>query len=217
MSTPRVLVLFYSTYGHAFHMAKAAAAAINTDLAGQATAVLKRVPETLPDDILDKLGAVKEVRAQYADVPVANPNELADYDGLLLSIPTRFGNMPAQMKSFIDATGQLWMKGALVGKPAGVMVSTAGQHAGNEATALATHTVLMHHGMVVVGLPSAFPDNHTVDEVAGGSPYGATTVAGDMGQRMPSKIDLAGASYHATHLAKIAVKLAAAGEKKDKE
>ncbi len=203
----KVLVLFYSTYGHNWVLAKAAAEGVT---AAGGVATLKRVPETLPEEVLAKMHAVDAQKA-FADVPVATVDELPTYDAIIISIPTRFGGIPAQMKAFIDATGQLWMTGALTGKVGSVMVTSATQHGGNEATILSVHTVMLHHGMVLVGLPGAkHPGMGTIDEVAGGSPYGATSITGSMGQRMPSAIELAGAKAQGEHVSKIAAKLAAA-------
>lgn len=200
----KVLVLFYSTYGHMFAMAKAAAAGAT---AAGATVTLKRVPETLPTDVLAKMGAVEAQKA-FADVPIATAAELADYDAIIFGSPTRFGNMAAQMKAFFDATGGLWGKGALVGKVGGCMTSSATQHGGNEATLLSMHTVLLHHGFIIVGLPYAFASQMGVEEVKGGSPYGATTIAGGQGERQPSTIELDGAKFQGKRIAEIAAKLA---------
>lgn len=201
----KVLVLFYSTYGHVYRMAQAVAEGAR-DAGAEVT--LKRVPETLPAEVLGKMGALEAQKA-FASVPVADPSELASYDAVLFGTPTRFGNMAAQMKQFLDATGGLWAKGALVGKVGSVFASTATQHGGQESTILTFHTVLMHHGMVVVGLPYAFQGQMRIDELTGGSPYGASTIAGGQGERMPSENELAAARYQGKHVATIAKKLSA--------
>lgn len=195
----RILVLYYSTYGHTEAMAEAAAEGVR---AAGAEAVIKRVPELMPPEVAQKAGAKLDQKA-----PVATPQELAEYDGFLFGTPTRFGNMASQMKNFLDQTGGLWMSGALVGKPAGVFVSTATQHGGQESTILTFHTVLLHQGMVIVGLPYAAKGQMTLDEISGGSPYGATTIAGGDGSRQPSANELELMRYQGEHLAKIAAKL----------
>jgi len=201
----KVLVLFYSTYGHIFQMAKAALDGVKE--AG-AEGTLKRVAETLPKEVLEKMGAV-EAQKQFADIPIADPSELGDYDGIIFAAGTRFGMMPAQMKTFLDATGGLWMTGGLVGKVGSVMTGTATQHGGQESTILSFHTVLLHQGMVVVGLPYAFQGQMGLDAIKGMSPYGASTITGPKGERMPSETELAGAAFQGKHVAQIAVKLAA--------
>ena len=200
-----VLVLFYTTYGHNFTMAKAAVEGVSQ--AG-ANAVLKRIPETLPDEVLAKMGAL-EAAKNWADVPVATPNDLKDYDAIIWSFPTRFGSAPAQVKSFVDATGGLWFTDALVGKVGSVMSSSNTQHGGQESTIHSMHTTLLHHGMVIVGLPYSFKGQNGVEEVKGGSPYGATTIAGPTGERQPSKDELDAARFQGKHVASIATKLAA--------
>ena len=200
-----VLVLFYTTYGHNFTMAKAAVEGVSQ--AGS-NAVLKRIPETLPDDVLAKMGAL-EAAKQWADVPVVTVDELPQYDAIVWAVPTRFGSIPAQVKTFLDATGGLWFTDALVGKVGSVMVSSNTQHGGQETTIHAMHTVLLHHGMVIVGLPYSFKGQSGVEEVKGGSPYGATTIAGSTGERQPSKDELDGAKFQGKHVATIANKLRA--------
>jgi NAD(P)H dehydrogenase (quinone) len=200
----QMLIVYYSTYGHIRTMAEAAAAAA-LELPG-VEVVLRRVSETLSDDILGKMGALEASKAQ-ADVPVVTAEELAEADAVLFGTPTRFGNMTAQMRQFLDSTGGLWMKGALVGKPGGVFVSSATQHGGQESTILSFHTYLLHQGMVVVGLPYSFQGQMRIDEITGGSPYGASTIAGGDGSRQPSENDLEGVRFQARHLAKIGLKL----------
>lgn len=201
-----LLILFHSTYGHIRIMAEAAAEAAR-EIPGVDVA-LRRVPETLSDDILAKMGALDAAKA-LADIPVATVDDLAQADAIFFGTPTRFGNMSGQMRQFLDATGGLWAQGALVGKPGGVFVSTATQHGGQEATALSFHTYLLHQGMVVVGLPYSFQGQTRIDEITGGSPYGATTIAGGDGSRLPSENELEGVRFQARHLARIALKLAA--------
>ncbi|GAB3584512.1 NAD(P)H:quinone oxidoreductase [Hymenobacter daeguensis] len=202
----KTLVLFYSTYGHVFKLAEAIAEGAR-EIAGNEV-VIKRVPETLPQDILDKTGATGAQKA-FAHVPVATPDELAEYDAILFGTPTRYGNMCGQMQAYLDSTGGLWAKGALVGKVGGAFVSTATQHGGQETTIRAVHTALLHHGFVLVGLPYAWQGQMGHHEVTGGTPYGASTVAGGQGERQPSPNELEGARFQGRHTAEIASKLAA--------
>jgi len=202
----KMLIIYHSTYGHIRTMAEAAAEAAR-EIPGVEVA-LRRVPETLSDDILAKMGALGAARAQD-DVPVATVEELGAADAVLFGTPTRFGNMTGQMRQFLDATGGLWMQGALVGKPGGVFTSSATQHGGQESTILSFHTYLLHQGMVVVGLPYAFQGQMRIDEITGGSPYGASTIAGGDGSRQPSENDLKGVRFQARHLARIGLKLKA--------
>ncbi len=196
----KVLVLYYSSYGHIETMAGAVAEGARE--AG-ATVDIKRVPELVPEEVARKSGFKLDQAA-----PVATVDDLVNYDAIILGVPTRFGNMPAQMKNFLDQTGGLWAKGALIGKVGSVFTSTATQHGGQESTILSTHTVLLHHGLVIVGLPYAFQGQMTLDEVTGGSPYGASTIAAGDGSRQPSANDLAGARFQGKHVATIAAKLA---------
>ena len=200
----KMLILYHSMYGHIRTMAEAAAEAAR-EIPG-VEAVLRRVPETLSDEVLAKMGALDAAKAQ-ADVPAATVEELGEADTVLFGSPTRFGNMTGQMRQFLDATGGLWMKGALVGKPGGVFTSSATQHGGQESTLLSFHTYLLHQGMVVVGLPYAFQGQMRLDEITGGSPYGASTIAGGDGSRQPSENDLEGVRFQARHLARIGLKL----------
>ena len=202
----KVFIVFYSMYGHIYNMAEAVAQGARE--AGGVEVELRRVPETLPQDALEKMGAVEAQKA-FAHVPVATVDELASADAIIFGTPTRFGNMTGQMRQFLDATGQLWAKGALVGKVGSVFTSTATQHGGQESTLLSFHINLLHHGMVVVGLPYAFQGQMRTDELTGGSPYGASTIAGGRGERMPSENELAGARFQGKHVAAIAKKLAA--------
>ncbi len=201
----KVLIVYYSTYGHVHAMAEAIAKGAK-EVAG-AEVVLRRVPETLPSEVLEKMGATEAQKA-FAHVPVCTVDELAQADAVIFGTPTRFGNMCGQMRQFLDATGQLWAQGALVGKVGSVFASTATQHGGQESTILSFHTTLLHHGFVVVGLPYAFQGQTRIDEITGGSPYGATTIAGGSGERMPSENELEGAQFQGRHVAQIASKLA---------
>ena len=202
----KVLVLYYSTYGHIQKMAEAVAEGVNS--VRQAEAVLRRVPETLPEAVLEKMGALDAQKSQ-ARVPVATLEDLASANAVIFGTPTRFGNMCGQMRQFLDATGQLWSEGTLVGKVGSVFTSSATQHGGQESTILTFHVTLLHHGMVVVGLPYAFQGQMRIDEITGGSPYGASTIAGGSGERMPSENELEAARFQGRHVATIAGKLSA--------
>ncbi|WP_243357923.1 NAD(P)H:quinone oxidoreductase [Fundidesulfovibrio terrae] len=201
-----VLIPYYSMYGHIRAMAKAVAEGVS-QVAG-AVPLLRRVPETLSEAVLAKMGALDAQKAQ-ADVPVCTVDELAKADAIIFGTPTRFGNMCGQMRQFLDATGGLWMQGALVGKVGSVFTCSATQHGGQESTILSFHVTLLHQGMVIVGLPYAYQGQMGVEEVKGGSPYGASTIAGADGSRMPSEADLAGARWQGRHVAAIAKKLVA--------
>ena len=196
----KVLVLYYSTWGHIEQMAYAAAEGAHE--AG-AEAVVKRVPELVPSHIAEQAHYKLDQAASIATV-----DELPEYDAIIFGTPTRFGNMTAQMKNFLDQTGALWAQGKLVGKVGSVFTASATQHGGQESTLLTFHPVLLHHGMVVVGLPYAFAGQMGVTEVMGNSPYGASTIAGGDGSRQPSEVELAGARYQGRHVAEIATKLA---------
>lgn len=201
-----VLVLFYSTYGHIYKMAEAVAEGARA--VPGANVVIKRVPETLPDEVLEKMGA-KAAQGAFAHVPVATVDDLAAADVVLFGVPTRFGNMAAQMRTFLDATGQLWATGKLIGKVGSVFSSSATQHGGQESTILSTHNTLLHHGMVIVGLPYSFAGQMRIDEITGGSPYGASTITGGKGERMPSENELAAARFQGEHATRIGAKLRA--------
>jgi NAD(P)H dehydrogenase (quinone) len=202
----KVLIVYYSMYGHVHKMAQSVAQGVA--LVAGAEAVLRRVPETLAGDVIEKMGAAATLALQQ-EVPVCTVEELAEADAVIFGTPTRFGNMCGQMKQFLDATGSLWQKGALVGKAAGVFTSSNTQHGGQESTILSFHIVLLHQGMVVVGLPYAFPGLMETGEMSGGSPYGASTIAGNDGSRTPSDNELNGARYQGEHIARIAAKLVA--------
>ena len=196
----KVLVLYYSSYGHIETMAQVVAEGARS--AG-AEAVIKRVPELVPEAVA-KASHFKLDQA----APVATVDELPSYDAIIFGVPTRFGNMAAQMKNFLDQTGGLWFTGKLIGKVGSVFASTATQHGGQESTILSTHTVLLHHGMVIVGLPYSWQGQMKLDEITGGSPYGATTIAAGDGSRQPSVNELEGARFQGKHVAEIAEKLA---------
>ena len=168
--------------------------------------ILRRVPETLADEVLLAMGAV-DAQKSMGDIPIATVEELADADAIIFGTPTRFGNMCGQMRQFLDATGQLWATGALVGKVGSVFTSSGTQHGGQESTILSFHTTLLHQGMVIVGLPYSFAGQMDNSEITGGSPYGASTIAGTKGERQPTENDLAGARFQGNHVALIAAKL----------
>jgi len=202
----KVLIVYYSMYGHIYKMAEAAAEGVRA--VEGAEAVLRRAPETLPADVLEKMGAVATLGLQAA-VPVCTVDELGEADAIIFGTPTRFGNMCGQMRQFLDGTGQLWMKGALVGKAGSVITSSNTQHGGQESTILSFHITLLHQGMVIVGLPYSFQGQMNTIEITGCSPYGASTIAGADGSRSPSANELAGARFQGEHVARIAKKLAA--------
>ena len=197
----KVLVLYYSTYGHLETMANAVAEGAR---GAGAEVTVKRVPELMPEDV----ARAAHVKLDQA-APIASPQELGDHDAIILGAPTRYGRMAAQMAQFWDQTGGLWAKGALIGKVGSAFTSTATQHGGQETTLMAMHTMLLHHGMVLAGLPYSAAGQMTLDEITGGSPYGATTIAGSKGQRQPSANELELARFQGAHVAKIAAKLAA--------
>jgi NAD(P)H dehydrogenase (quinone) len=200
----KILVVFYSLYGHVYKMAEAVC--LGAKEVGGVSVDLRRVPETLPKEVLEKMGAIEAQKA-FNHIPVCAVEELAQADAIIFGTPTRFGNMCGQMRQFLDATGGLWAKGALVGKVASVFTSTATQHGGQESTVLSFHTTLLHHGMVIAGLPYVFQGQTRIDEITGCSPYGASTIAGGKGERMPSENELAGARFQGKYVAQIASKL----------
>ena len=200
----KVLVVFYSLYGHIKQMADAVA-----DGARQvpnAEVEVKRVPETMPAELIAQMGAAEAQKAMQS-IPVVTHEDLTSADAIIFGTPTRFGNMIAQMRNFLDSTGPLWSSGALVGKVGSVFTSSATQHGGQESTILSFHTTLLHHGLVIVGLPYAFAGQMTMDEISGGSPYGASTITGGDGSRMPSRNELDGARFQGKHVAQIASRL----------
>ena len=202
----KVKVVFYSMYGHIYQMAEAVAEGVR-DVDG-AEVELLQVAELCSDEVLEQSGA-KKAREAFAHIPVAGPNDLLGADAIIIGTPTRYGNMCAQMRNFLDQTGSLWAEGALVGKVGSVFTSSANQHGGQETTIISTHITLLHHGMVIVGLPYAETRQTIMTEVSGGSPYGASTITGGDGSRLPSGNELAMARYQGRHVATIAKKLAA--------
>ena len=200
----KIKIVFYSMYGHIYKMAEAVAEGAR-QVEG-AEVELLQVPELIPDQVLEKSGA-KKVREAFAHIPIAKPGDLADADAIIFGTPTRFGNMCAQMRNFLDQTGGLWAKNALVGKVGSVFTSSGTQHGGQETTTISFHITLLHHGMIIVGLPYSETRQNTMDEITGGSPYGATTIAALDGSRMPSDNELAMAWFQGRHVANIAKKL----------
>lgn len=202
----KVLVVYYSMYGHVHRMAEAVAEGV-AEVRG-AEVLLRRVPETLSPEVLEKMGAMETQKAM-SHIPVCTLDELAGADAVIFGTPTRFGNMCGQMRQFLDATGQLWLKGTLVGKVGSVFTSSNTQHGGQESTILSFHITLLHQGMVIVGLPYAFSGQMRTDEITGCSPYGASTIAGTRGERTPTDNELAAARYQGKHVATIAARLCA--------
>jgi len=201
----KIKIVFYSMYGHIYRMAEAVAEGARQ--VERAEVELLQVPELVPDVVLEKSGA-KKAQEAFAHIPVAKTSDLADADAVIFGTPTRFGNMCAQMRNFLDQTGGLWAKNALVGKVGSVFTSSGTQHGGQETTLISFHITLLHHGMIIVGLPYSEARQNTVDEITGGSPYGATTIAALDGSRMPSENELAIARFQGKHVAGIAKKLA---------
>ena len=197
----KVLILYYSAYGHMERMAQAVAEGVRD--AG-AEADIKRVPELVPEEMAKQSGFKLDQKA-----PIATVAELAEYDAIIFGSGTRFGVFTSQMRNFLDQTGPLWMKGALVGKVGSVFTGSGTQHGGQESTILSMIPTLMHHGMIVVGLPYSFQGQSTMDEITGCSPYGASTITKPDGSRMPSENELAGARFQGRHVAQIASKLKA--------
>jgi len=200
----KIQIIFYSMYGHVYRLAEAVAEGARQVPGTQVE--LYQVPELVPDEALEKSGA-KAARKAFAHVPVAEQAKLAQTDAVIFGTPTRFGNMCAQMRNFLDQTGQLWLKGALVGKVASVFASTATQHGGQETTITSFHSTLLHHGMIIVGVPYSVPELLNMKEITGGTPYGATTLANVDGSRQPSENELAIARFQGKHVAQIAKKL----------
>ncbi len=198
----RILVLYYSTYGHVETMAAAAAEGARSVPGTEVT--IKRVPELMPEDVARQAGAKLDQAA-----PIANPLELADYDGIMIGTPTRYGRMPGQMANFLDQTGSLWLQGKLIDKVGSAFTSTASQHGGQETTLFSVITTLMHLGMVIVGLPYSAAGLLRLDEVTGGTPYGASTIAGAKGERPPSQNELELVRFQGKRVAEIAAKIAA--------
>jgi NAD(P)H dehydrogenase (quinone) len=200
----KIQVVFYSMYGHVWKMAEAVASGARM-VPGALVAVMQ-VPELVPDAVLEKSGA-KKAREAFAHVPIAQPQQLADADAIIFGTPTRFGNMAAQMRNFLDQTGGLWARGALIGKVGSVFCSTGTQHGGQETTITTFHTTLLHQGMIIVGVPYSCQELVNMKEITGGSPYGAGTLAGGDGSRQPTENELAIARFQGKHVAEITRKL----------
>jgi NAD(P)H dehydrogenase (quinone) len=201
----KVKIVFYSMYGHIYQMAEAVAEGVG-EVDG-AEVELLQVPELCSEEVLEQTGA-KKAREAFAHIPVAGVNDLPGADAIIIGTPTRYGNMCAQMRNFLDQTGSLWAEGALVGKVGSVFTSSATQHGGQETTIISTHITLLHLGMIIVGLPYAETRQTIMTEISGGSPYGASTITGGDGSRLPSGNELAMARYQGRHVATIAKKLA---------
>jgi NAD(P)H dehydrogenase (quinone) len=201
----KIQIIFYSMYGHIYRMTEAVADGVKmvegTDVA------IYQVPELVPQNILEKIGAAK-AREVFAHIPVASVEQLSEADAIIFGTPTRFGNMCAQMRNFLDQTGGLWAKGALIGKVGSVFTSTGTQHGGQETTIIGFHITLLHHGMIIVGIPYSESRILNMTEITGGTPYGASTIAGPDGSRWPSENELAIARFQGKHVADIAKKLA---------
>jgi len=200
----KVQIVFYSMYGHVYQLAEAVAEGARE--VPDTEVSLFQVPELMSDEALEQSGA-KDAREAFADIPVAEPAQLAEADAIIFGTPTRFGNMCAQMRNFLDQTGQLWFTGALVGKLGSVFASTGTQHGGQETTITSFHSTLLHHGMIIVGVPYAEQRLLNMEEISGGTPYGATTLAGADGSRRPTENELAIARFQGKHVAQIAQKL----------
>ena len=200
----QVQVIFYSMYGHIFRMSQAVVEGAKQVPGAEVS--LYQVPELVPDEVLEKSGA-KAARAAFAQVPIAKVEQLPEAHAIIFGTPTRFGNMTAQMRNFLDQTGPLWMKGSLIGKVGSVFTSTASQHGGQETTITSFHTTLLHQGMIIVGVPYAEVGLLNMDEITGGSPYGASTVTRGDGSRMPSENELKIARYQGKHVTEITAKL----------
>jgi len=200
----KIKVVFYSMYGHVYKMAEAVAEGVR-EVEG-AEVELLQVLELVPDDVLEKSGA-KKAREVFAHIRTAKPGDLVDADAIIFGIPTRFGNMCAQMRNFLDQTGGLWAQNALVGKVGSIFTSSATQHGGQETTIISSYITLLHHGMIIVGLPYSETRQMTLAEISGGSPYGASTITGGDGSRWPSENELAMARFQGHHVAIIAKKL----------
>ncbi|MGW8161700.1 MAG: NAD(P)H:quinone oxidoreductase [Desulfobulbales bacterium] len=200
----KILIPFYSLYGHVYRMAQAVVEGV--EAVTGAEAVLRKVPETLAPEVIEQMGATA-AQQSMADVPICTVDELGEADAIIFGTPTRFGNMCGQMRQFLDATGKLWVSGALVGKVGSVFTSSNTQHGGQETTIISFHLTLFHLGMIIVGLPYSFEGQRRMDEITGCSPYGASTIAGRQGDRQPSANELDGAFYQGRHVAAITRKL----------
>lgn len=203
MSKPKILILFYSMYGHVFTIAKAVAEGVRN---ADGEAILKQVAELIPKEKWNE--NMKKAKEMMKDIPIADPKkDLKGIDGLIVGTPTRFGNMCAQMRNFWDQTSEDWAEGTLIGKPAAVFTSSATQHGGQETTLISIMITLLHHGCILVGLPYSFKEQMSLDEIVGGSPYGISTISGGMGERWPSTLELTMAKGLGKHLTEIAKKL----------
>lgn len=200
----RVQIVFYSMYGHIFRMAEAVAQGVRE--VPDTQALLYQVPELVPENVLEKSGA-KKARAAFAHIPFIKPEQLTEADAIIFGTGTRFGNMTAQMRNFLDQTGALWAQGSLIGKVGSAFTSTASQHGGQETTLTSFHSTLLHHGMIVVGVPYSEQRLLNMDEISGGTPYGASTITKGDGSRMPSESELAIARTQGRHVATIAAQL----------
>lgn len=200
----RIQIVFYSMYGHVYRLAEAVAEGARQVADTEVT--IYQVPELVPEEVLEKSGA-KAARKAFAHIPVAQPDKLAEADAIIFGTPTRFGNMCAQMRNFLDQTGGLWGKGSLIGKVGSVFASTGTQHGGQETTITSFHSTLLHHGMIVVGVPYSEQGLLNMKEITGGTPYGATTLAGADGSRQPSENELTIARFQGKRVAEIADKL----------
>ncbi|WP_207751299.1 NAD(P)H:quinone oxidoreductase [Anaeromonas frigoriresistens] len=201
----KMLIVYHSMYGHTQKLAESVAKGAK-EIEGTEVKIT-RVKETLPDEVLEKMGCLEIIKNMEKEVPEVTLDDLKDADAIVFGTPTRFGNMSAQMKTFLDSTGGLWSEGALIGKVGGVFTSTATQHGGQESTILSFNNVLLHQGMIISGLPYSYEGLSSVEKISGGSPYGASTVSGGDGKLQPTDIDLEGAKYQGKHIAKIAKKL----------
>jgi NAD(P)H:quinone oxidoreductase type IV len=200
----KIQIIFYSMYGHIYTMAEAVAEGVQQVSGAELT--MYQVPELVPEEALVRTGA-KAARESFAHIPVAKPSVMADADAIIFGTPTRFGGMTAQMRNFLDQTGQMWAKGALIGKVGSVFTSTATQHGGQETTITGFHTTLIHHGMILVGVPYSCKGLNNMDEITGGGPYGAGTLAGNDGTRQPTQNELDVARFQGKHVAEITAKL----------
>jgi NAD(P)H dehydrogenase (quinone) len=200
----KIQIIFYSMYGHVYRMAEAVAEGVKQVSGADLT--IHQVPELVPEEALERVGA-KAARQAFAHIPVADPAVMADADAIIFGCPTRFGNMAAQMRNFLDQTGQMWAKGTLIGKVGSVFTSTATQHGGQETTVTSFHSTLLHHGMIIVGVPYSCPGLTNMSEITGGSPYGAGTLAGSDGKRQPTANELDIARFQGRHVAEITAKL----------
>ncbi|HUS08305.1 MAG TPA: NAD(P)H:quinone oxidoreductase [Bryobacteraceae bacterium] len=200
----RIQVIFYSMYGHIYKMAEAVAEGARQVPGAEVT--LLQVPELVPEEALERSGA-KAARAGFAGIPLARPEDMNSADAVIFGTPTRFGNMAAQMRNFLDQTGKQWIEGTFIGKVGSVFTSTATQHGGQETTITGFHTTLLHHGFVIVGVPYSCQELMNMDEITGGSPYGAGTLAGSRGDRQPTRNELAIARFQGKHVAEITAKL----------